>query len=520
MIAMQCGICNADPTVTETRVLGPFAGLGAPLHSDNAAPHRVRFYGTDLGFSYEHQGHLQFLFGDTMSTEQGDVIEASSGRLLDDSFAQIDLAEWPDPGLIGADNIPRLRFGQNPGTDEMSAIDPGHVFDGLKTPEAGFSNGTNEFAVLLLTKPQGCATDADCDNGMSCDTGLGYRGVPYFEPIGTTLGCFDGEPYCAADTMQTLDGKAVGGTGFCVDKSSSVWADTPAGRVSGMALKQRIGIRDPNNPKKYRKMRDWMTNKFLNTTVRVVPGTGQERSRVYLWGRPGFIGVGATGRSLGVYLAYTDIPTSPDFAWDLHYFTGLDDSGVPQYSDREADAAALDLDTSRDGTQPQEVHDIVQHMSVVRVGHLNKWLMFYGGGIDVTPLPRFGLAKCGLAEIFSGSECQSVVAGNGAIRMRSADNPWGPWSPPQDVIVAGDPQIPGSGQFGAGGALRHPACTKPGCAPHSKLPEMQDEGYGWFYGANIIEEWITPAGDGVDILWNASTWDPYRVILLRTRIQP
>jgi hypothetical protein len=49
---------------------------------------------------------------------------------------------------------------------------------------------------------------------------------------------------------------------------------------------------------------------------------------------------------------------------------------------------------------------------------------------------------------------------------------------------------------------------------------MQDEGYGWFYGANIIEEWITPAGDGVDILWNASTWDPYRVILLRTRIQP
>jgi hypothetical protein len=311
----------------------------------------------------------------------------------------------------------------------------------------------------------------------------------------------------------------VGGTGFCVDKSSSVWADTPAGRVSGMALKQRIGIRDPNNPKKYRKMRDWMTNKFLNTTVRVVPGTGQERSRVYLWGRPGFIGVGATGRSLGVYLAYTDIPTSPDFAWDLHYFTGLDDSGVPQYSDREADAAALDLDTSRDGTQPQEVHDIVQHMSVVRVGHLNKWLMFYGGGIDVTPLPRFGLAKCGLAEIFSGSECQSVVAGNGAIRMRSADNPWGPWSPPQDVIVAGDPQIPGSGQFGAGGALRHPACTKPGCAPHSKLPEMQDEGYGWFYGANIIEEWITPAGDGVDILWNASTWDPYRVILLRTRIQ-
>jgi hypothetical protein len=29
---------------------------------------------------------------------------------------------------------------------------------------------------------------------------------------------------------------------------------------------------------------------------------------------------------------------------------------------------------------------------------------------------------------------------------------------------------------------------------------------------------MTTAGDGVDVIWNASTWDPYRVILLRTHI--
>jgi hypothetical protein len=44
--------------------------------------------------------------------------------------------------------------------------------------------------------------------------------------------------------------------------------------------------------------------------------------------------------------------------------------------------------------------------------------------------------------------------------------------------------------------------------------------YGWLYGANIIEEWIRPAGEDVDVIWIASTWDPYRVILLRTRIKP
>jgi len=47
---------------------------------------------------------------------------------------------------------------------------------------------------------------------------------------------------------------------------------------------------------------------------------------------------------------------------------------------------------------------------------------------------------------------------------------------------------------------------------------MNPEGYGWFYGANIIKQWIVPAGDGADLVWNASTWDPYRVILLRTHI--
>ena len=56
------------------------------------------------------------------------------------------------------------------------------------------------------------------------------------------------------------------------------------------------------------------------------------------------------------------------------------------------------------------------------------------------------------------------------------------------------------------------------CAPHSSAAVFNPKGYGWFYGSNLIEPWIVPAGDGVDVIWNASTWDPYRVILLRTHI--
>ena len=68
--------------------------------------------------------------------------------------------------------------------------------------------------------------------------------------------------------------------------------------------------------------------------------------------------------------------------------------------------------------------------------------------------------------------------------------------------------------------LRHPACTVDGCAPHTKARDVNPNEYGFLYSANIIEQWIKPVGDGVDIIWNASTWDPYRVILLRTRIDP
>lgn len=142
--------------------------------------------------------------------------------------------------------------------------------------------------------------------------------------------------------------------------------------------------------------------------------------------------------------------------------------------------------------------------------------MFYSGGL--TKLPSAALPDCGVLQLFSGSECQDVVMGNGAVRMRSADHPWGPWTPPQDVIVGGAPADGPRGQYGPGGSLRHPGCTEPSCAPHSDMFAYHADEYGFLYSANIIEQWIQPVGDSVDVIWNASTWDPYRVVLFRTRL--
>jgi len=51
------------------------------------------------------------------------------------------------------------------------------------------------------------------------------------------------------------------------------------------------------------------------------------------------------------------------------------------------------------------------------------------------------------------------------------------------------------------------------------LPFVHDRGR--FYGVNVIAEYSRPDGaGGVDLFWNVSTWNPYGVVLLRTKLRP
>lgn len=527
----------AEPGMVDTTVIGPFAGVQAPLHPDNVTPHRIEFYGTDLGFTYEHDGELQILFGDTSASPDGAPIEAMSGGRLEDSFGSIDLAEWKNPETFTRENMPLIRLGQNPDSAEMAAIDPGHAMEGFKTPVGGFSNGTDEYGVFFTYKPEGCRSDTDCSNGAQCDLELGYIGPHYTADEGITWACLDGSnPGCIADTMNDAEGNPVKPSGFCNDRTSTIWTNTSMGRISSLSVKLLIGKRDRERPKKYHTGHIWQTNKFMNPTFRTVQayepraaGTAvtadfspakdaSKHAKVFVWGRPHFIGVNATGRTLGAYFAYVDLPYGDTLEWKPRYFAGLDDDGQPRFSSYEKDAVPLDQDSTRAGIQPEALYDVINQVSVAWIPQLEKWLMFYGGGLINRPLEPL-LGNCGVLEIFAGPECTQVEIGNGAFRMRTSDHPWGPWTPPQDLIEAGDPAV-ARDQYGPGGMLRHPDCSEPDCAPTTARPGEREDEYGFFYSANIIEQWTRPAGKGVDIVWNASTWDPYRVILLRTRIVP
>ena len=44
---------------------------------------------------------------------------------------------------------------------------------------------------------------------------------------------------------------------------------------------------------------------------------------------------------------------------------------------------------------------------------------------------------------------------------------------------------------------------------------------GLVYGANLIDAYTGPDGEGaVELVWNVSTWNPYGVLFLRTRVAP
>ena len=126
------------------------------------------------------------------------------------------------------------------------------------------------------------------------------------------------------------------------------------------------------------------------------------------------------------------------------------------------------------GVQAEELHDISDQMSVAWVEPLGKWVMFYGGGLTRLPTPV--LKQCGVLELFVGAECTAVNMGNGAVRMRTADDPWGPWTPPQDVIAGGVPADGPIGQYGPGGRAAPRGVHRPdvrAAQRHVRLPRRR-----------------------------------------------
>jgi hypothetical protein len=513
-------LCSSSPllaqVVSPPEMLGSIAGPGSVVD-----PAGVRFYGTDLGWTFEHRGQHFMLFGDTWPHPRSPC-EALPHN--DDSQATMP-PERP-PGL------PPLTIATDPDApNEFARIrlfrDGESLVMGYnKTPLTAFSDGSDAVCLFGLIDLVHCRTRR---NGPSCRP---YRHLTCSQEVGictpptlgwdapcdvaTGAGCIPGQR-CEATA-----------TGICIDPDSSQNDGTSASLPATAAYHTHLGIQDARRPSDYRDAGTLASNKFIDVTARTVrcfsgracgsdytPGHGA----VLIWGRPGYDV--QPGRQAHMYLMVQRLPIHRNAAGALQlrprFFAGVrPGSGEPLWTRQESRAKPLAMDGVVGGS-PDDDHPFPNQTAVSWLGPpVSRWMMLYGGGGS---------------DLSGGS---GPDAAGGAIRVRFAEHPWGPWSPPVTHLNPGSPTVVGD-PFGPGGYIFNPACLDQPpavCAPSDPtrpldffLPSCLEVGKrldtGILYAPNIIDAYTRSDGaGGLDVFWNVSVWNPYLVALLRTNVKP
>lgn len=511
----------APPQASRPEVVGVLVGPG----TENPPPD-LNLYGSDLGLTYEHDGKLVIVFGDTWMSPTFVCDEPDPTN--DDTMATLPIAY--------SGGVPPLTFV----TEANSPNDLGriHLMRGTtslglgsaKVAMTAFSDGQREFAIFARFEPTRCGPGSEpgagicpTDDGFACSTRVGectppYGMVMYQCDAKTKDGCFPGQSCVKASSK------------FCIDPNSTQHDGTLAGDIWSLAQDNEIGVRR-SGLTVYDSVFVWPSNKLANLTARTVKTfTGMRQGNDYapghgallVWGRPGFVGEG--DRQAQLYLMTHPLPLTIDAAGALQfepqYFAGLDPStGEPSWSPLQSRAKPLALDGIENGA-PYESEQIINQMSVSWLGPpIEKWVMLYGG--DASDALLYDAA------------CTRATGAQGAIVIRFADHPWGPWSPAMQHLLPGNPHHVGDAR-GPGGILFHPDCKDqppalcappdaqstadallPGCIGPRTQPDP-----GRLYGVAIIDNYTSPhADDGLDMFWNVSTWNPYSVVLMKTTIR-
>jgi hypothetical protein len=209
---------------------------------------------------------------------------------------------------------------------------------------------------------------------------------------------------------------------------------------------------------------------FVKMSLHIEPGT--------ITGLPvggPFILVWGTGpyRKSDAYLSI--VPAAQfESGKGARYFAGLDAGSAPIWSEKESDSRAI----VQNGT--------IGDLSVTWCKDLGLWLMTYDSR---DPAPR--------GVLFSYSR-----------------TPWGPWSEPQIIFNA---QRDGAlGQFihnpqaNPDDGLAGPVIGKGQANPQAV--------HGGAYAPYVVERWTKVQGSELSICYVLSTWNPYVVVLMKSRL--
>ncbi|MET0343716.1 MAG: hypothetical protein ABW252_22070 [Polyangiales bacterium] len=392
--------------------------------------------------------------------------------------------------------------------------------------QASFVGGTAAPAWL----PTSAATTRD--GGATCPAALSFDrtapSAPYtFTPL--RLRDVDGEDLSLGLGDTPLTAFSDGTTAFAL-----------FGRGNLETRRLYVARRDPDERTLYHALVDLghETNFHNPTAARVrasddyAAPRGDEAGVLYLWGRPRFTSYEQQPVDTnGVYLARVALPffdpASGASTFRAQHFAGLD----------AATGAPIWADDPRAG-KPVFTRDfkLTLQIEVEYVASLGKWVMLYGGdvadGLDpplVSDQPR-----------------------HGAIHMRTAQHPWGPWSRPTPLLwrehvpwhyqcdayndtrpEGCDRKLPRAPHYPPGDwepqntAFRGASCLtthpKPIVMPNLGFPFPLCMGMsqrGNLYAPNILTPWTrhqprdpVTRMSTTTLYFVVSTWNPYRVVL-------
>jgi len=183
-------------------------------------------------------------------------------------------------------------------------------------------------------------------------------------------------------------------------------------------------------------------------------------------------------RNSDVYLATVSLTDLEDRD-SLRYFAGRDDNNLPIWTDNEFDSSPL-LEL------PDTEERCVGEISVQYNVPLERWVMLYN--------------------------CNSPKG----INMRTARNPWGPWSETQVIFHPRDDA--GYCEF-----IHSDWASSPCDCVHDEgrsTGDGTDSHWGGAYAPYMVPGMTTDLGDGrAEIYFLMSTWNPYQVMLMRSVIQ-
>ena len=465
-----------------TSFICSLVGAGTHNGSKPTSTHqpKLKLYGTDLGFSFKHKNETILLFGDTWNTSNS-ICQAP--KLSDDALGRINLSKDSNP-----DDCLDIHFPTNSSGD----LHPLRVLKNnielnmgaLRTPITGWSDNINPYGYFSGNSTISCNPNQkpSCPDGLLCSrtgnfcTDPGSTGFPQGNPAG--------ERHIAV-----------------LHQSKKSYSNSFANSIT---TKNKL----PDFKVGY----TFATNKFLNATSRVIGKLDEDNrdeniykpterpKELLMWGRPAFLTIPETS---DIFLLHHSLNTmdgpGTSVNWQPRYFAGLDSNDDPVWTNDQIFATPIIAE--------EELLQVLQ-FSIAWVEPIKRFVMIYSGR-----LPRIE------ADNTSG------------IYLRTAKHPWGPWSNPKLIwnpITNGAYDCPGImySEFAAGKNCPKTDPYRPNWGPMDTINQCPNQSpnpngdFGVEYGVNILDNFTKPGLqiNSAVIYWNMSTWNPYRVVLMKTKV--